>query len=370
MGLLLQAIPLLFVLLLAVMRVSWTRTSSETWLPKWARGLVPSPADQKRNRLIRAVAGLSSYEQICKATIDRKRSLFFRLNKRQQLEAAKTYDRYRRVRSSIAQNARIFEDLVEAACTEYKISKLELLRANPVSNYEVLDTFNHFVRDWSGSTATSRCELFTPILDRIKQVPLGSAVLVPGSGVGGLAHELAHSGYKVDALEYSPTMHLGAQFATAATQKYSVYPYLLDFSHLRHAADQFETTELAFEKSEANFHFEDFLTFDAQRRYDAIVTLFFIDTAENPIDYLDRIASLVAPGGIWINYGPLKWGTAPKVEFAMDELMELVRAKGWEILETFEGSNRYSGSAQSLWEARYRVTGWVAKRVQGAESTV
>lgn len=39
---------------------------------------------------------------------------------------------------------------------------------------------------------------------------------------------------------------------------------------------------------------------------DGVVTCFFIDTAANVLDYLGHIHSLLRPGGVWINLGPLQ----------------------------------------------------------------
>lgn len=39
---------------------------------------------------------------------------------------------------------------------------------------------------------------------------------------------------------------------------------------------------------------------------DGVVTCFFIDTAANVLDYLGHIHTLLRPGGVWINLGPLQ----------------------------------------------------------------
>ncbi len=39
--------------------------------------------------------------------------------------------------------------------------------------------------------------------------------------------------------------------------------------------------------------------------WDAVVCCFFIDTAHNVIDYLERIYHILKPGGLWINFGQL-----------------------------------------------------------------
>jgi hypothetical protein len=45
--------------------------------------------------------------------------------------------------------------------------------------------------------------------------------------------------------------------------------------------------------------------------YDIIITHFFIDTARNLMSYFDTIRFLLRPGGKWLNFGPLLYGTGP-----------------------------------------------------------
>ena len=46
---------------------------------------------------------------------------------------------------------------------------------------------------------------------------------------------------------------------------------------------------------------------DHGSRFDLVVTCFFIDTAENILDYIDIIYHVLRPGGLWINVGPLHY---------------------------------------------------------------
>ena len=39
--------------------------------------------------------------------------------------------------------------------------------------------------------------------------------------------------------------------------------------------------------------------------WDCIVTCFFLDTAHNILEYIECIAQLLRPGGLWVNMGPL-----------------------------------------------------------------
>lgn len=77
--------------------------------------------------------------------------------------------------------------------------------------------------------------------------------------------------------------------------------------------------------------------------FDAVVTLFFIDTARNLVSYLETIHRLLkdpAKGGantnagIWLNVGPLLYGSAPYLQLSLDEIIRLSEAIGFEFLQT------------------------------------
>lgn len=44
---------------------------------------------------------------------------------------------------------------------------------------------------------------------------------------------------------------------------------------------------------------------DQNEEWDCVITLFFIDTAHNVLEYIDVIKRILKKGGIWINLGPL-----------------------------------------------------------------
>ena len=59
--------------------------------------------------------------------------------------------------------------------------------------------------------------------------------------------------------------------------------------------------------------------------------------AKNVVNYLRIVHRLLAPGGVWVNLGPLLWhwennGTNdPSVELTLDEVKALARKIGFEI---------------------------------------
>jgi len=79
----------------------------------------------------------------------------------------------------------------------------------------------------------------------------------------------------------------------------------------------------------------DFTTAFADRasQFDVIVTHFFIDTARNLLAYIDTIHRLLRPGGYWINFGPLLYGSAPFVQLSLDELILVAEAMGFAFEE-------------------------------------
>lgn len=110
--------------------------------------------------------------------------------------------------------------------------------------------------------------------------------------------------------------------------------------------------------------------------FDYIITLFFIDTARNLLAYFDTIHKLLKPGGLWINFGPLLYGTGPFVQLSLDEIVKVIEAWGFELLEgdetcgavTWPGwkvrgrAASYAFNAKDISINGYRAQSWVARK--------
>lgn len=110
---------------------------------------------------------------------------------------------------------------------------------------------------------------------------------------------------------------------------------------------------------------------------DVIVTHFFIDTARNVMSYFDTIHRLLKPGGHWINFGPLLWGTAPFVQLSLDEIVAVVESMGFEFLEldeqcgdvSLEGKRvrwktaEYGFNGKALTRNVYKAQAWAVRKV-------
>src|ERR1700721_3234482 len=75
--------------------------------------------------------------------------------------------------------------------------------------------------------------------------------------------------------------------------------------------------------------------------FDVVVTVFFLDTAPNVINYLHTIHHVLRKGGKWINIGPLSWhfentseqDVGPTIELTLSEVIQLIQKMGF-VFET------------------------------------
>ncbi|GAA5906850.1 hypothetical protein JCM6882_006846 [Rhodosporidiobolus microsporus] len=238
----------------------------------------------------------------------------------------------------------------------------------------VVETLKHFVRDWSEEGKSERDVLFPPILDALKEVfpePKGKRVLVPGCGLGRLAYEMASLGFSADANDYSHFMNLGSSLIFNRTQfpsQHTLVPWIHLFSHQRTSEnmlrkvsfpDVVPSKDLALE-----FKPGDFLElFKEKEAYDAVVTLFFIDTATNLLDYFETIFNALKPGGIWVNEGPLLYYGNPGMELPLEDVIRLAELVGFEVdkRQTLK-EVRYTADKMGMYTFAYDCEFWVARK--------
>jgi carnosine N-methyltransferase len=119
--------------------------------------------------------------------------------------------------------------------------------------------------------------------------------------------------------------------------------------------------------------------------YDAVATVFFIDTAPNILKYIETIHHCLKPGGIWINLGPLLWHfedsgpiTKPNedptsqnlgiastgtIELTQTEILALIAASGFSLAAPPTMSESpYIQDPNSLLQNSYRAVHWVARK--------
>jgi carnosine N-methyltransferase len=108
---------------------------------------------------------------------------------------------FEKARKGIEVNARFSEKIAQIAREKYDMGPLPL-NDNEDAEFGVVDSaFGHLSRDWSTQGAKERQAVFPPILSALEEhfggTGGGSKVLVPGSGMGRLASDLADIGVSI-----------------------------------------------------------------------------------------------------------------------------------------------------------------------------
>ncbi|KAK5223035.1 hypothetical protein LTR72_005872 [Exophiala xenobiotica] len=322
-------------------------------------------------------------------------------------------------------------------------------KAKPNDLSKAHSTIRQFYRDWSHEGFTLEVK---PLLDTIysdlsallpliPRPPSGLTdapapapapdLLLPGAGLGRLVFELSRLGYNATGNEISYHQLLASNFILNCTQhadQYPIYPFVNTFTNItsrqtqvkRHTIPDVHPYTAISSRIDAgqpvgamNMTAGDFIlsysTPECRDTFDAVVTVFFIDTAPNLIRYVDTVWNCLKTGGIWINTGPLLWhfddrvhaGAADKAddddgdagdqnkdededkgiaepgsfELSNDEVLQLITRLGFEVVRNeilghdhdhpasaFRSGLGYMQDPSSLLQNRYRCTHWVARK--------
>lgn len=190
------------------------------------------------------------------------------------------------------------------------------------------------------------------------------------------------AGFEVTVNEWSKYMNVGYRFLENITlpNSFYVHPFIDGLSHHATTGDMLRKVtapnispnpSVLLVEGDFNNVFN-----DQGGYYDIILTHFFIDTARNLLSYFDTIQFLLKPGGKWLNFGPLLYGTAPFVQLSLDEIIAVVKELGFEFEDivdecgvlTFEGEKvrskeaEYGFNGKALTKNAYAAQVWVATR--------
>jgi len=257
-------------------------------------------------------------------------------------------------------------------------------------------TLKQFVRDWSEEGLEEREVCYVPmkeaLLQHFSDIPSAERrnfrVLVPGAGLGRLAWDVAHLGFACQGNEFSHYMLLASFFILNRTDEinqHTLYPYVHSFSNLPNNAAMLRPISIPDVLPSALPEGSDFslVAGDFEEIYgaedkqgeahagewDAILTCFFIDTAKNITNYLRIIHRILAPGGVWINLGPLLWHfennstNDPSIELNLEEVKALARQIGLEISNERTIDTTYTNNAQSMLGYVYHAAFWTATKI-------
>jgi hypothetical protein len=277
-------------------------------------------------------------------------------------------------------------------------------------------TIRQFYRDWSAEGIAEREVCYEPVLrdlrDEFKARHSAGdeiRVLVPGAGLGRLVFEICQAGFAAEGNEISYHQLLASSWVlnhTRGPQQHALYPFALHFSNLLSREQQLQKVMIP-DKHPATAMMEaqagDALPFGTmsmsaadfvvlynnpsnKEAFDAVATVFFIDTAPNLIRYIETIQHCLKPNGLWINLGPLLWhfedgsnkgqgsggdhsqgiGEPGNVELTEEEVFCLVERMGFSIEKRQSVEDRpmcgYIQDPGSMLQNLYRPSHWVARK--------
>lgn len=191
-------------------------------------------------------------------------------------------------------------------------------------------TLRQFYRDWSEQGSTEREACNGPVIEALRQersLRSGSPlrVLVPGAGLARLVFDLCCEGFNTEGNEISYHQLLASSYilnTCPKSQGHTLFPWVHSFSNHKTRASHLKSvlvpdvhpaTTLQGIKNvgEMSMSASDFLCLygskEHQDTFDAVATVFFLDTAPNIIRYIETIRNCLRSGGLLINVGPLLW---------------------------------------------------------------
>lgn len=390
-----------------------------------------------RHRLLEALRGFSSYAQLQQAELDRLQNLYGHASKQQRalLEREIGYGkRFTRVSELIARNQELCDAAVRNALEFYQVDRGELnshieqmkTAGRPADRVSVSQALKHLVRDWSAEGVNERDAAIPCILRALSEISAGRPgndeplrVALPGAGLGRLGHEVSQlpgkkngnpgqrsgkvpikscmllihkihaAGFEVTNNEWSMYQNVVYRFLENTTSSNSPggaggvhYPFIDSWSHHKTALDMLRPVpfpDIPLNSGAVVLVEGDFTTVfaDSTASFDVVVTHFFIDTARNIMTYLDTIFRILKPGGYWVNFGPLLYGSAPFVQLSLEDIVTVAKAMGFEFQEAPETCGAaslpgkkvrgveavYGFDSRALTKNAYDAQFWVARRL-------
>ncbi|KAK0124463.1 hypothetical protein ONS95_009416 [Cadophora gregata] len=394
--------------------------------PEW-EGNEETIEDPDEQRVL--LAALSSFYQYARVahfnTTHLRRQSFYALPRAHlELLAAPPFsylDTLNAVDDAIDSNADLSLAIWKSGVTSFGIpdritaadSKESDWRGKATSNdlEKARSTLRQFFRDWSAEGAAEREACYGPVIKALKREQQSRPgrslkVLVPGAGLGRLVFDLCCASFDTEGNEISYHQLIASSYILnhcPKAQAHTLFPWVHSFSNHRTRINHLKSVLVpdihpaaalgAVEKpGEMSMSASDFLLLygdkDQKDSFDAVATVFFLDTAPNVIRYIEVIKNCLKKGGLLVNIGPLLWhfeNNAPgthgrekefpsgqeaqgiadpgAVELTDDEVVALIEKFGFDIEHRESGiAAPYIQDVESMLQNTYMATHWVARK--------
>ncbi|XP_004072743.2 carnosine N-methyltransferase [Oryzias latipes] len=265
-------------------------------------------------------------------------------------------------------------------------------KVRPSSTFDMdklKSTIKQFVRDWSEVGQAERDSCYRPIIEEVQRLfPCDEydvskvSVLVPGAGLGRLAWEIAQLGYTCQGNEWSFFMLFSSNFVLNRCEKVNaltLYPWIHQFSNNKKLSDQVRpitfpdvNPQRLPDNSDFSMVAGDFVeVYTEPESWDCVATCFFIDTAHNVLEYLEKIWKILKPGGAWINLGPLLYhfenmANELSIELCYEDIRAAMVKLGFIVeVEKESMQTTYTENDRSMLRYVYDCVFFVARKPSG-----
>ncbi|XP_008560098.1 carnosine N-methyltransferase [Microplitis demolitor] len=251
---------------------------------------------------------------------------------------------------------------------------------------KVQATIKQLIRDWSVQGIEERKTCYQPIIDEIiHQFPPDECdpskinVLVPGAGLGRLAFEIAKRGYTCQGNEFSLFMLFASYFVLNKCREvnsFKIYPWVHQYMNNLYSSHQ--TLDVSFpdvnpsdlpENAQFSMTAGDFLeVYNEYDHWNCIATCFFIDCANNVVQFIETIYKTLKPGGVWINLGPLLYHFSDmpnedSIEPSYEVVRQVILGFGFKIeKEKTQVKTRYAQNINSMLQCEYNSVYFVCRK--------
>jgi carnosine N-methyltransferase len=309
-------------------------------------------------------------------------------------------ERLNKLKAAIFQNYTFLLKVADPYKNMFKLFKgkngeilMEPLTVEGKDIIKMRSTLRLFIRDWAIDGLEERNSTYKPILQELKNFfakrpkkdfEEGINVLVPGAGLGRLMYEIAKLGFKSQGNEFSYYMLLCSNFIfnnTTKKDEFILQPLIHSFSNIISEESPFkkilipdenlgeelsktDTGEMSMVAGEFCRVYKDKINF-----FDSIVTCYFIDTANNIIEYIETIHNIVKLGGLWINFGPLLYHyteneSEVSIELSWEEIKHIITGFGFEFKKIEFVKTTYSSNKDSMSQRIYNCIFFNAVKVK------
>lgn len=337
---------------------------------------------QEISEFSRLVAALKHYRAVCTKKLH---SL--------EMSGIRTREELANLSTAINCNADLLEYVAHKAPKAFAGEYAFEFRERPESSFgsddlhSVTAALKSACRDWTSLGETERRQTYEPVLAALREyLPPDAMVFVPGAGLCRLAVEIASAGFRAIANENSLIMIIFSRIAMKCKHAFRIFPYCHQLSGLDCVEDSLLSApfpEVVIAKSEGDEGIVDPVTLlqddrlilmaggfegfkeTAMGSCDAVVTCYFIDVVKDMKDTIDTIYELLAPGGYWINIGPMVLHAHEDDFFSRgtaEDVLNFAKKKGFQILKQNSVETTYTVNPKSHMQTIYRCKFFVARK--------